>query len=108
MRPKTRSLVLAAAVAIVSAGCAARGGGDAPAPAVLRAGAVPYLPSSERTLSADDLAHDAQSPVLAGRLDGWGLRAAAERTFQGQSRRLQLVVSRTLVFDRVRGARAYV
>src|SRR4051794_17574858 len=95
-----------AALVVLAAGCGSSGR-SAPPP-VLPAGAVPYLPSDHRSLDADTLAHDAQAPALASRLGDWGLRAAAERTFQGQSRRLQFVVSRTLVFADDRGARAFV
>jgi hypothetical protein len=100
-----RRLGLAASLALtlVSAACA-----GASAPPTLGAGAVPYLPSTQRSLSAAGLAREAGTPALAGQLRRWGYRAGEQRYFQGESRRLQVVDSRTLRFGSVAGARAFV
>ncbi len=87
------------------AGC---GGSQASAPPTLPPSAVPYLPSSLKSLSAGSLAREMQAPALTGELGTWGFEAASDRYFQGESRRLQVVDSRTLRFGRVGGAVAYV
>ena len=97
--------VLAAALC----GC----GGSAPAappppPPVLPAAAVSYLPSKARSLTVDDLIHESVAPGLAAGLARWGFVAGAERLFQGPSKTLQVVVSRTLEFRSPAGAAAYV
>jgi hypothetical protein len=77
-------------------------------PPTLSPAAVPYLASTRRSLSVAGLAREAQAPQLAARLGRWGFVAGAERYFQGESRRLQVVDSRTLRFRRAVGAAAYV
>lgn len=77
-------------------------------PPVLPTAAVPYLPSSSQPLTALDLTREIAKPGLAKGLASWGFVVGAERTFQGQSRRLQVVVSRTLVFRTPSGAVEYV
>jgi hypothetical protein len=79
-----------------------------PPPPTLSAQAVSYLPSSVRTLTASGLAHEAQAPGLAARLRHWGFVAGSDRYFQGESRRLQIVDSRTLRFRSAGGAGAFV
>ncbi|MGI8573453.1 MAG: hypothetical protein ACR2L9_12625 [Solirubrobacteraceae bacterium] len=91
--------------AALVAGC---GGSPASAPRTLPASAVPYLPSSLKSLSAGSLAREMQAPVLTSELGAWGFEAGSDRYFQGESRRLQVVDSRTLRFGRVGGAVAYV
>jgi hypothetical protein len=102
------------AIALAAAAC---GGGAAedvslsgrtPAPPVLAAAAVAYLPSKAHRLTAERLAREIRRPSLADDLARWGFLAAAERSFQGESRRLNVVDSRTLEFSRPAGARAYV
>jgi len=88
-------------------------GGSSPAaapksPPVLPAAAVSYLPSKVRPLTAADLTHESTAPGLAAGLDRWGYVAGAQRLFQGQSKTLQVVVSRTLEFRSPAGAAAYV
>jgi hypothetical protein len=78
------------------------------APPTLSASAVPYLPSRHKLLSASFLARDTQAPGLTRNLDGWGYVGGADRYFQGESRRLQVVDSRTLRFRRASGAAAFV
>jgi hypothetical protein len=96
----------------IALGAAACGGGakhaQAPAPPVLSAAAVAYLPSTERRLSAADLAREIRRPALAGELARWGFAGAAERSFQGESHRLTVVDSRTLDFRTATGARSFV
>ncbi len=77
-------------------------------PPTLGAAAVPYLPSTHRELTRSGLAHEAQLPGLASELARWGYVAGAGRYFQGESRRLQIVDSRTLRFRHAPGARAFV
>jgi hypothetical protein len=104
----TRALVLGA----IALGVAACGGGASrpqpPAPPVLSATAVAYLPSTERRLTAADLAREIRRPALEAELTRWGFTAAAERSFQGESHRLTVVDSRTLDFTTTAGARSFV
>lgn len=88
-------------------------GGSSPtaaptAPPVLPAAAVSYLPSKVRPLTAHDLTHESTAPGLAAGLTRWGYLAGAQRLFQGRSKTLQVVVSRTLEFRTPSGAAAYV
>jgi hypothetical protein len=101
--------LLLGAIALTAAACG--GGADhphAPAPPVLSASAVAYLPSTERRLTAADLAREIRRPALARELARWGFTAAAERSFQGESHRLTVVDSRTLDFTTAAGARSFV
>jgi hypothetical protein len=68
---------------------------------------VPYLPSRPRRLGIAFLAHEPGLHGLASRLSAWGLVGGGERDFQGDSRRLQVVVSRTLDFRSAAGAAAF-
>ncbi len=77
-------------------------------PRTLAASAVPYLPSTRRALSASFLARESQVQGLVGRLAGWGYVAGAQRYFQGESRKLQVVDARTLRFRGAPGASAFV
>jgi hypothetical protein len=108
-RSGVTALALTAAALLAASAC---GSGSAssssnPPPAVLPASAVPYLPSTAQVLDASSLAHQDALPAVADKLSGWGFRGAAQRTFQGQSKHLQIVVSRTVQFDTAAGARAY-
>jgi hypothetical protein len=94
--------------AIVALALLATACGTSSPPATLRAAAVPYLPSTTRVLSPAGLAREAGSPELASSLRNWGYSAGAQRYFQGESRRLQVVDSRTLRFRSTSGARAFV
>lgn len=96
---------LAAALAVACAGC---GAAATPSVPTLPASAITYLPSTVKPLSATSLAREAQAPTLRGELTGWGFIAGRQRYFQGESRRLQVVDSRTLRFRRGAGARAFV
>jgi hypothetical protein len=101
--------VLLGAIALGASAC---GGADkvasGPPPPVLSASAVSYLPSTVHPLTAARLAREIRRPALAGELARWGFVAAAERSFQGESHRLNVVDSRTLQFSGAAGARAYV
>jgi hypothetical protein len=96
-------MVLAAALA---AGCGSEERPAAPPPA-LAAAAVPYLDSNARSLTAAIVAREAGDPALEGRLAEWGFDGGSARYFQGQSRRLQVVDSRTLRFRTPAGASAF-
>jgi hypothetical protein len=78
------------------------------APPVLSAAAVAYLPSTVRRLTAASLGREIRRPALTAALRRWRFASAAERSFQGESRRLTVVDSRTLDFATAAGARAYV
>ncbi len=97
---------LVAALALLCAGCGAAA--SPPAVPTLPASAVAYLPSTVTPVSAAFLAREAQVPALRGRLTGWGFEAGRRRYFQGESRRLQVVDSRTLRFRGDPGASAFV
>jgi hypothetical protein len=99
-----RRLALAAAV-LVCAGCGASS--SVPSAPTLPAGAVAYLPSTVKPLTPAFLAREAQAPALRGQLSGWGFQAGRRRYFQGESRRLQVVDSRTLRFRSGAGAGAF-
>jgi hypothetical protein len=107
-----RAAFLLAVAAIAGAGCArstSTGTGVAwSAPPTLPARAVPYLPSSVKLLGSTVLAREVREPVLATYLGTWGFVGGSDRYFQGESRRLQVVDSRTLRFERAGGATAYV
>jgi len=75
---------------------------------VLAPSAVPGLPSTTQVLTIGELAKDAPIHGLTGRLAAWGYVDGRERTFQGESRRLTSVISRSLVFGDPAGAAAYV
>ncbi len=99
-------LAAALALALVCAGC---GASASPVTVpTLPASAVTYLPSTVKPVSATFLAREAQAPALRGELTGWGFEAGRQRYFQGESRRLQVVDSRTLRFRRDAGASAFV
>jgi hypothetical protein len=74
---------------------------------VLAASAVPGIPSVTTTLTAARLAQDAPIRGLAAKIASWGYLSGRQRTFQGESRHLTLVVSRALLFRGAAGARRY-
>jgi len=59
-------------------------------------------------LTAQDVQKDAGLRGLAARLSRWGYAGGWQRTFQGESRRLTLVVSRSLRFRSHSGAAGFV
>jgi hypothetical protein len=106
----------AALVLLIGAGCAGPGS-KLPAPStpvtaeamrVLAPAAVPGIPSVTTVLTVDELATDASIPGLASTIESWGYVDGRQRTFQGPSRHLTLVVSRSLVFDDPAGAQSFV
>jgi hypothetical protein len=77
-------------------------------PATLPAHAVGYLPSAAKPLNMRSLARESGAPQLRAQLATWGFLAGADRYFQGESRRLQVVDSRTLRFRSAEGASSFV
>ena len=75
---------------------------------VLSASAVPGVPYTTKTLTASELSKDAAIPGLESMFTKWGYVQGAERTFQGESRHLTFVDSRSLLFLDSGGAAAYV
>jgi hypothetical protein len=102
MRRAAVLLVVGAAMTLAACGSSAR------SVATLPAHAVPGLPSTRTTLTAAFLARETQAAPLRTRLRTWGFVAGARRYFQGESRALQLVDSRTLRFRAPAGAAAFV
>ena len=96
------------AIALCLAGC---GGAAAPAPpitGVLPVAAIGGLPARTQPLTTTDVQKNSSLHTLAARLGRWGYRGGWQRTFQGESRRLTLVVSRSLTFSARAGAAAFV
>jgi hypothetical protein len=123
VRP-VRSWVLPLAAVVLVGGCAsgsgtgtgasavasAAGSGVVPASAapVLSTAAVPGLAVTTRTVPVTLLEKDAPLPGLGARLVIDGYVGGRERTFQGPSKDLTLVVSRSLVFRHASGAADFV
>jgi len=80
----------------------------AAASGVLPTAAVTGLAVVTQPLTGRDVQKDSTAPDLAARLDRWGYVGGWQRTFQGESRRLTLVVSRSLQFRNSPGAAAFV
>lgn len=116
MTPRLLLAIALAGAGLAAAGCGrgsvsqpqATGGSRPATPSTLPARAVPYLPSSVKTLSAKALAREAGAPALVAELVSWGYMTGADRYFQGESHDLQLVDSRTLRFRARAGASAFV
>jgi hypothetical protein len=98
---------VAATMAACLAGCAGSGRNHPAATGVLPASAI-ALPAVTRALTAADVQKDSSLHGLAAWLSRWGFLGGWQRTFQGESRRLTLVVSRSLRFTRPAGATAFV
>jgi hypothetical protein len=75
---------------------------------VLAASVVPGIPSVTTRLTTADLARDATIHGLAAKIALWGYLGGRQRTFQGESHHLTLVVSRALMFRNPAGAQHYV
>jgi len=75
---------------------------------VLAQSAVPGVPSTTQDLTAADLRKDAPIADLVSRLASWGFVSGRERTFQGESKHLTYVQSRSLAFADGGGASAFV
>jgi hypothetical protein len=108
VKAATAAAAAALALALAITAC---GGSPARAAApsgVLPAGAVAGLAVVTQPLTGHDVQKDSTAPGLATRLAGWGYVGGWQRTFQGESRRLTLVVSRSLQFRTSPGAAAFV
>jgi hypothetical protein len=102
----TAGAVLALTLAMTACGSSP---GRASAPSgVLPTAAVTGLAVVTQPLTRQDVQKDSTVPGLAARLAGWGYLGGWQRTFQGESRRLTLVVSRSLRFKTSPGAAAFV
>ena len=75
---------------------------------VLPTSAVAGLAVATQPLTSQDVQKDSNARDLAARLAGWGYVSGWQRTFQGESRRLTLVVSRSLQFRTSPGAAEFV
>lgn len=109
VRSRRRAAVAAWAIALAIGGT---GCGSAVARAPAATGLVPvravsWLPAVTRPLTAADVQKDSSLHDLAARLRRWGYAGGWQRTFQGESRRLTLVVSRSLTFRSRSGAAAF-
>lgn len=109
MRRLARLGVLVALLAASGCGRAASQGPVVSAAVlpVLSGSAVPGVPSVTVRLTAADLGKDAVIAGLAAKISSWGYLAGRQRTFQGESHHLTLVVSRALLFRTAVGARRY-
>ena len=74
---------------------------------VLATSAVPGIPSVTVRLTTADLAKDATIRGLAAKIASWGYLGGRQRTFQGESHHLTLVISRALIFTHPTGAQHY-
>jgi hypothetical protein len=103
----------ALAALLAASGCGQQGHGPGPgvvpgaALPVLAASAVPGVPSATTGLTTADLAKDAAIRGLAAKIASWGYLGGRQRTFQGESHRLTLVISRALMFRDAVGAQRY-
>jgi hypothetical protein len=113
---RLRHLALVASLAMLpGAGCAAQPSRSASttsqaatAMRVLATSAVPGVPSTTTVLAIGELAKDASISGLDSKIASWGYVDGRQRTFQGPSRHLTLVVSRSLVFMDAIGAKIFV
>jgi hypothetical protein len=98
----------ALALALAIAACGGSPHRAAAPSGVLPAAAVAGLAVVTQPLTGQEVQKDSTVPDLAARLAGWGYTGGWQRTFQGESRRLTLVVSRSLQFRTPPGAAAFV
>ena len=107
---KTAIVTAGAALALTLAitACGSSPGRTSAPSGVLPAAAVAGLAMVTQPLTGQDVQKDSTVPDLAARLAGWGYIGGWQRTFQGESRRLTLVVSRSLQFRTSPGAAAFV
>ena len=96
------------ALAVATTAVVLVGAGSGTLP-VLDASALPQLATTTHAVSERDLAADlAGGNPFCRLLHSWGFVRGRERDFQGESNRIDRVVSRTLLFTHPAGARAYV
>ena len=113
VRSPTRRFAALLSALLAAVGCAGapRALPEAPVPSptmrVLARSAVPGVAAMTTALPVTELAKDAPISSLPSKLADWGYRGGRERTFQGESRHLTLVVSRSLAFDDRAGAAAF-
>jgi len=105
-RVAVAALALAAIAGV--AGCGDTQGHAVAATGVLPKHAIAGLPEVTKALTPADVQKDSSLHGLAGKLRHWGFQSGWQRTFQGESRRLTLVVSRSLRFRSRAGATAFV
>jgi hypothetical protein len=74
---------------------------------VLATSAVRGIPSVTTRLTAAGLAKDDAIRGLAAKITSWGYLGGRQRTFQGESHHLTLVISRALIFRDALGAQHY-
>jgi hypothetical protein len=97
---------------LAAAGCGQAGTQQGPviskaALPVLATSAVPGISSVTTRLTTADLAKDAAIRGLATKIASWGYLGGRQRTFQGESHHLTLVISRALIFRDATGAQHY-
>jgi hypothetical protein len=109
----SRFAALAAALALLGiVGCGSQGSQSRPTVPnatlpVLATSAVPGIPSVTTRLTTAVLGKDATIPALAAKITSWGYLGGRQRSFQGESHYLTLVVSRALMFRDAAGAERY-
>lgn len=74
---------------------------------VLATSAVPGISSVTTRLTMADLGKDAAIRGLTAKIASWGYLGGRQRTFQGESHHLTLVISRALIFRDAAGAQHY-
>ncbi|MDQ2984803.1 MAG: hypothetical protein M3R70_12925 [Actinomycetota bacterium] len=104
-----RCFCLALLVLAVATGCGGETSTTAGGLPLLPRSALPRLAVTTTGVRASQLASDfGRGRGLERRLERWGFIRGRERVFQGQSARIDRVVSRGLEFRRAAGARRYV
>jgi hypothetical protein len=98
----------ALALTLVITACGGSPARPAAPSGILPTTAVAGLAVATQPLTSQDVQKDSNARDLAARLAGWGYVSGWQRTFQGESRRLTLVVSRSLQFRTSPGAAAFV
>jgi hypothetical protein len=108
MRTVVATAAAALALALGITACGSSPAHRAAASGVLPTTAVTGLAVATQPLTSQDVQKDSNARDLAARLARWGYVSGWQRTFQGESRRLTLVVSRSLQFQTSPGAAAFV
>jgi hypothetical protein len=109
MSPRRLGSWLLLAGCLAGTGCGASAvAARAGQPALLPASVVPGLQTVTRPLAARDLVAESSMPGFPRLVRGWGYLSGWQRTFQGESHRLTLVVSQSLRFRTSAGAARFV